>query len=321
MNTTSQTTPHKVRQIRVEPQHEGQRLDNFLMRELKGVSKNLVYRIVRRGEVRVNGGRAKPAQRLMADDIIRIPPVNTHQIPKEPKELPDKLLSSIESAILHEDDDLMVVNKPPGLAVHGGSGLSYGLIEALRASRPHAPFLELVHRLDRDTSGLLLIAKSRLCLNRLHSLLRDEGMDKRYLALLHGRWEGGERVVDLPLSRNKTSHSGLRQVAVDEEGSLAYSRFKPVKRLPRHTLVEVSIGTGRTHQIRVHAASIGHPIVGDTRYGDFAADRLNKAHGLKRQFLHAAELRFRMPETGQRFHFKAPLPDDLQTYLNHLEKE
>lgn len=321
MKSISQNTPSKVRQIRVEPQHEGQRLDNFLMRELKGVSKNLVYRIVRRGEVRVNSGRAKPAQRLMIGDIVRVPPVNTRMVTKEPHELPDSLLSGIELAILYEDDELIVVNKPPGLAVHGGSGLSYGLIEALRASRPHAPFLELAHRLDRETSGLLLIAKSRLCLNRLHTLFRGEGVEKRYLALLHGAWEGEERVIDLPLSRNQSGHKGMRHVSVDDDGYLAYSRFKPLQRFSRHTFVEVRIGTGRTHQIRVHAASIGHPVVGDARYGDFAADRVTRAKGLKRQFLHATELRFQMPETGQRFHFKAPLPSDLQTYLDSIEKE
>lgn len=317
MKILSQSESSCVRQISVGEQYAGQRLDNFLMRELRGVSKNLVYRIIRRGEVRVNGGRVKPTLRLSRGDIVRVPPVNTQQT-KGIGQLPEGLLNRIKAATLYEDEDMIVLNKPAGLAVHGGSGLRYGLIEALRVVRPNAPFLELVHRLDRETSGLLLIAKSRECLQRLHALLRDGGMEKRYLTLVHGVWHGGERAVDLPLSREK-GDATAGNVAVDARGSQAYSRFKPVRRLSHHTLMEVRIGTGRTHQIRVHASHIGHPVVGDTRYGDFLADRANKALGLRRQFLHAAELRFQFPDTGRRYHFSAPLPMELKSFLDRLE--
>lgn len=318
MKTTSQTDSPRVRQIPVDEQHAGQRLDNFLLRELKGVSKNLVYRIVRKGEVRINGGRAKPTQRLEAGDTVRVPPINVLPAGTDAASIPASLLTRIESAVVHEDDALIALDKPAGLAVHGGSGLRYGLIEVLRAARPNAPFLELVHRLDRETSGLLLIAKSRDSLTRLHTLLRGEGMDKRYLALLHGVWQGGERQVDLPLTREQ-GRSMARNVTVNDDGSEARSHFKPIRRLSNHTLMEVRIGTGRTHQIRVHAAHIGHPVAGDGRYGDFTADRAERAVGLKRQFLHAAELRFQMPVTGQRYHFRIPLPPDLQACLDRLE--
>ncbi|OBS10907.1 hypothetical protein Thpro_020623 [Acidihalobacter prosperus] len=307
-----------MRQLVIDERHAGQRLDNFLLRELKGVSRSLIYRIVRRGEVRVNGGRVKPMHRLEQGDTVRVPPVSVQPSIGAAEDVPEALLARIEAAIMHEDNDLIALDKPAGLAVHGGSGLRFGLIEALRAARPHAPFLELAHRLDRETSGLLLIAKSRECLTRLHTLLRGDGMDKRYLALVHGAWQGGARQVDLPLIR-EGERGGRRNVSVDDHGIEAHSEFKPMRRLPEHTLMEVRIGTGRTHQIRVHAAHIGHPVVGDARYGDFGADRGNRALGLRRQFLHAAELRFQMPVTGRRYHFKSDLPPDLQGCLDSLE--
>lgn len=309
----------RVRHLPVGQEYAGQRLDNFLLRELKGVSRSLVYRIVRRGEVRINGGRAKPAQRLAAGDTIRVPPIERLVQGGDPESLPPALLERVEDAVVHEDEDLLVLDKPPGLAVHGGTGLRYGLIEAVRAARPHAPFLELVHRLDRETSGLLLIARSRGALTRLHDLWRTGKVEKRYLTLLHGRWQGEDRQIDLPLSR-EAGRGRMRNVSVDEDGDRARSRFKPLRRLPAHTLMEVAIDTGRTHQIRVHAAHLGHPVAGDARYGDFAADRILRGVGLKRQFLHAAELKFQMPGSGRRYHFKSELPEDLRTVLERLEK-
>lgn len=309
----------QVRQIEASEQHAGQRLDNFLLRELKGLPKSLVYRVIRRGEVRINKKRAKPAQRLIAGDVVRIPPIG-RPAKKITQDVPEALIRHIETAIVHEDDALIVLDKPPGLAVHGGTGLQYGLIEALRIGRPYTPFLELAHRLDRETSGLILIAKSMDVLRHLHTLLRSDGMGKRYIALLHGRWQGRGRWVDLPLKRLKSQPGQIRQVAVDDEhGNEAHSYFRPIRKLANYTLVEVSINTGRTHQIRVHAAHIEHPIVGDARYGDFAADRANRTLGLSRQFLHAAQLDFQMPEIGKRYKFDAPLPRDLQIVLERLE--
>lgn len=309
----------RVRQVQATEQHAGQRLDNFLLRELKGVPKSLVYRIIRRGEVRINKRRAKPAQRITAGDVVRIPPI-ARQTSNNTPVVPDALIRDIESAIVHEDDALIVLNKPAGLAVHAGTGLSYGLIEALRLGRPYTPFLELVHRLDRQTSGLILVAKTIHVLRQLHTLMRTEGMDKRYITLLHNRWQGDARWVDFPLRRLKSQPGQLRQVVIDHaQGDEAHSHFRPVRKFANHTLAEVKINTGRTHQIRVHAAYIGYPVVGDERYGDFNADKVNRSLGLKRQFLHATQLHFQMPESGKRYRFDASLPQDLQIVLEHLE--
>jgi 23S rRNA pseudouridine955/2504/2580 synthase len=317
MNTSSQSGAAPVRFVEIDAGHAGQRLDNFLLGELKGVTRSLVYRIVRKGEVRVNRGRAKPTYRLAVGDQVRIPPLRLAP-PPQTAAVPETLAAELEAAVLYEDAELLVLNKPAGLAVHGGSGLRFGLIEALRELRPHSPFLELAHRLDRETSGVLVLAKSRSMLMQLHSLLRGGGMRKEYAALLHGRWQGGARTVDAPLARTgRRGKERLVEVAEDE-GSAAVSRFRPVRRFREHTLASVDIGTGRTHQIRVHAASIGHPVMGDRKYGDFAANRAAREHGLKRQFLHAALLEFQLPNSGRRHRFEAPLPDDLQAYLDTL---
>ena len=309
----------RVRQIQATEQHAGQRLDNFLLRELKGVPKSLVYRIIRRGEVRINKRRAKPAQRIITGDVVRIPPIARQTKINTPK-VPDTLIQDIENAIVHEDDALLVLNKPPGLAVHAGTGIDYGLIEALRLGRPYTPFLELVHRLDRQTSGLILVAKTMDVLRQLHTLIRTNAMDKRYITLLHNRWQGSARWIDFPLKRLKSQPGQLRQVVIDHaHGDEAHSYFRPVRKFANHTLAEVKINTGRTHQIRVHAAYIGHPVVGDERYGDFTADRANRSLGLKRQFLHATQLHFQMPESGKRYRFDVSLPQDLQIVLEHLE--
>ncbi len=309
----------RVRFVEISPERAGQRIDNFLVTTLKGVPKSRVYRMLRKGEVRVNKGRVKATYRLVAGDSVRIPPV---RVAEEGDKLPpgERLLQRIESAILREEKGFLIINKPSGIAVHGGSGISHGVIEALRASRPEAPYLELVHRLDRDTSGCLIIAKRRSVLRELHRLLREDGMDKRYLALVKGAWRGGERRVTAALRKN-TLKSGERVVVVDAvEGKQALSLFRPVTRYRDATLVEVTLKTGRTHQIRVHAASIGQPIAGDDKYGDDAFSASLRRQGLKRLFLHAHSLAFRLPGIDDEIRVSAPLDGELTAVLNKLEK-
>ena len=295
----------------------GQRLDNFLLNRLKGAPRSLIYRIVRRGEVRVNKGRIRPEYRLQAGDTVRIPPVRLapRSAPVRPGE---HVLRQLEAAILYEDDRLLILNKPSGLAVHGGSGLSFGVIEGLRALRPKAPYLELVHRLDRDTSGCLLIAKKRSALRRLHELLRTNRMDKRYLALVKGEWRGGPREVTARLQKN-TLRSGERMVRVDPAGKPALSIFRPLAVGKIASLVEVKLETGRTHQVRVHAASQHHPIAGDDKYGDDAFNRRMREAGLKRLFLHARALRFQLTEGEPAIEVSAPLDTELRQVLQQLK--
>ena len=297
----------------------GQRVDNFLLNRLKGAPRSLIYRILRRGEVRVNKGRIRPEYRLKAGDTLRIPPVRLapRTTPPRPAE---PVLHQLENAILYEDNRLLVLNKPSGMAVHGGSGLSYGVIEGLRALRPQAPYLELVHRLDRDTSGCLLIAKKRSALRRLHELLRSNQVDKRYFALLKGQWRGGSRDIDAPLRKN-VLRSGERMVRVDSEGKTALSIFRPLAVGKSASLVEVKLETGRTHQIRVHAASIDQPIAGDDKYGDDGFNRQLREIGLKRLFLHARSLRFQLIEGESAIEVSAPLDEVLQQVLRKLELE
>lgn len=318
-------TSQKARFVDIDEDRAGQRIDNFLLACLKGVPKSRIYRILRKGEVRVNKGRIKASYRLQEGDTVRIPPIRLDDT-EAPVVPGAHVLARIEASILAEEKGFLVLNKPSGIAVHGGSGLDYGVIEALRALRPDAPYLELVHRLDRETSGCLLIAKRRSILRELHRLLReksqgrsqDDGMEKRYLALLKGRWEGGDRKVDKPLLKN-TLRSGERLVTVNPEGKEALSLFRPVKHFADATLVEVSLMTGRTHQIRVHAAVIGHPIAGDEKYGDEAFNRQMKAKGLRRLFLHAQFLGFSLESHEQAYRFAAPLDDELGAVLNRLE--
>jgi len=295
----------------------GQRLDNFLMRILKDVPRSLVYRIVRTGEVRVNGGRAKPDQRLAAGDRIRVPPVKTK--PREVSDAPSRSLRElIAKAVVYEDRDLIVINKPAGVAVHGGSGLSHGVIEALRAIHPQLKELELVHRLDRDTSGCLLIAKRRSALRELHRALREREMQKHYRALVVGRWPFGRKTIDLPLKTN-LKQGGERVVRVHPDGQHAISTFEPLQHFGKlATLLDVKIGTGRTHQIRVHAAHAGHPIAGDDKYGDRERDRPLKSQGLDRMFLHAYSLSFVRPGSTETFSVTAPLPPELQAVIDAL---
>lgn len=296
----------------------GQRLDNYLMRVLKTIPKSHVYRVLRKGEVRVNGKRAKPETRLALGDRVRIPPLRIDDRPVQAKPS-TSLQQFINAAILHEDKDLLIVNKPPGVAVHGGSGLAFGVIEALRASRPELPELELVHRLDRDTSGVLLIAKRRAALRELHAALREREMTKRYLALVVGRWELGKKKIELPLLTNQ-KQGGERMVRVHAEGQSALSTFIPQQHFGKlATLMAIEIGTGRTHQIRVHAAYAGHPVAGDEKYGNKEANEALRPFGLRRMFLHAHSLEFARPGTGEKFSITAPLSEELQVVLDNLQ--
>ncbi|MET0102327.1 MAG: 23S rRNA pseudouridine(955/2504/2580) synthase RluC [Sedimenticola sp.] len=316
--TEPQIQNHAVRQVVVEPGYDGQRIDNFLMNILKGVPRSYIYRILRKGEVRVNKGRIKANYRIQAGDLIRIPPVRVAS--KQEAGKPDRrTLERLEKSILFEDKRLLVLNKPSGLAVHGGSGLSFGVIEALRVLRPEERQLELVHRLDRDTSGCLLIAKKRSALRRLHELLRENRVDKRYLALVAGRWRQDKADVDAPLLKN-TLQGGERVVRVDPRGKEARTIFHVVERFADATLVEAKLMSGRTHQIRVHAAHLGTPILGDEKYGDADANRAMRERGLKRLFLHARMLRFRMPDDSQDLVIKAPLEPALEKVLDDLKR-
>ena len=303
--------------IQVDREAAGQRIDNFLLRHLKGVPRSHLYRVLRRGEVRVNKGRVKPEYRLQAGDEVRIPPLRRADAPP-PTRSAARDLTWIDDAVLFEDDRLLVIDKPAGLAVHGGSGLSYGFIELLRLARPQQE-LELVHRLDRDTSGCLLISKRRSTLRDLHQLLRENQVEKRYLALLAGPMPRAELSVDAPLRKNALQ-SGERVVRIDfDEGKAAQTVFRTQRSLAGASLVEARILTGRTHQIRVHAAHLGLPVAGDEKYGDAVRNRELRAFGLRRLFLHAARLRFRAPHSGRVLQIEAPLPHDLTGVLGALE--
>ncbi len=311
--------PVSVTNVPIDAAHDGQRLDNFLSGRLKGVPKPRIYRLVRRGEVRVNKGRVGPDYRLATGDVVRIPPVRM----SAPKAAigDGSRFEWLEGCVLHDDDALMVINKPAGLAVHAGSGLHYGLIEALRALRPHAPFLELVHRLDRETSGCLMVAKSRAALLQMQMAWQQHGVTKQYLALLKGEWAGGSRMIEFGLDRDNR-RDGMRHVRVDSvDGQGAASRFNPQQRYRQPmaaTLVKINLLTGRTHQARVHAAHAGHPIAGDDRYGDRPFNRELSRLGLKRLFLHAQSLEFKHP-SGRRLTVQAPLPADLESLLGKLQ--
>ncbi|WP_275097535.1 23S rRNA pseudouridine(955/2504/2580) synthase RluC [Sedimenticola hydrogenitrophicus] len=312
----SQPISSAVHTLNIESGYDGQRIDNFLINYLKGVPRSLVYRILRRGEVRVNKGRIKANYRLRTGDQVRIPPVRMAE--KDTQERVDsRQLDRLEKAIIFEDKRLLVLNKPSGVAVHGGSGLSFGVIEALRQLRPEERELELVHRLDRETSGCLLIAKRRSALRTLHELMRSNGIDKRYIALVQGHW-GRDRIeVDAPLLKN-TLQGGERMVMVDPRGKESVTRFSVRERMAELMLVEARLMTGRTHQIRVHAAHLGTPILGDEKYGDASANRDMKAAGLKRLFLHAETLKFRWPDEKQDQVFRAPLEPALEELLQRL---
>ncbi|WP_313512923.1 23S rRNA pseudouridine(955/2504/2580) synthase RluC [Pseudomonas sp.] len=297
MTTPAQPTTG-VQLLEVAPEFAGQRIDNFLRTQLKGAPKTLIYRILRKGEVRVNKGRIKPEYKLQAGDVVRVPPLRLAER-DEPAPLALGLLERLEKAIVYEDKALIVLNKPAGIAVHGGSGLNYGVIEAFRQLRPDAKDIELVHRLDRDTSGLLMIAKKRSMLRHLHEALRGDGVDKRYMALVRGNWPAAKKKISAPLLKNNL-RSGERMVEVNPEGKEALTVFRVLRRFGEFaTLVEASPITGRTHQIRVHAKHAGHSIAGDSKYGDEDFTREIRDLGGKRLFLHAYALAVPLPEGGE----------------------
>jgi 23S rRNA pseudouridine955/2504/2580 synthase len=312
---TAETSPG-VQLLEITADEAGQRIDNFLARHLKGVPKSYLYRILRRGEVRVNSGRIQAKYKLCAGDRVRIPPVRVAA--NNATVIRPGVGMDLEGRILFENNVCLVLNKPAGIAVHGGSGLSYGVIEALRAARTGAAYLELAHRLDRETSGCLVIAKRRSFLRAFHEQLRQGEVDKHYLALVAGRWQGGKRTVDAPLRKNQL-RGGERMVTVDSEGKQAMTVFRPITRFAEATLVDVELKTGRTHQIRVHAAHIGHPLAGDAKYGDAAFNRQMRDIGLTRLMLHAHLLEFSLPLAADRITLSAPLDPDLKAVLDRLE--
>jgi 23S rRNA pseudouridine955/2504/2580 synthase len=302
-------------QLVIETGQEGQRIDNYLLTSLKGIPKSHVYRMLRTGEVRVNKGRIKPSYRLQSGDIVRIPPliINTVERPRPSARLSDVVLKSL----IYEDDDLIVLNKPSGIAVHSGSGINLGVVEALRVLRPEIPDLELVHRLDRATSGCLLLAKNRATLLELHDLLRRNEIDKSYLTLLKGEWRDGVQRIDIPLSKNRLQ-SGERMVQRDNSGKLATSYFSPIRVSRMASYMEVKLVTGRMHQIRVHAAQRGYPVAGDEKYGNNGFNRQMRKFGLTRLFLHAHRIEFELQDRRRKVVVEAPLPMELVDCLEKL---
>jgi 23S rRNA pseudouridine955/2504/2580 synthase len=301
---------------KVSDDESGQRIDNFLMRHFKSVPRSRVYRLLRKGEVRVNRKRVDAEYRLAAGDEVRLPPVRI-DAREEPGRPSQSLLGLIEGAVIYQDRHLLVIDKPSGVAVHGGSGMSFGVIEALRASRPRET-LELVHRLDRDTSGCLLVARDRPTLTALHALIRAGGLHKTYMALVAGSWQLGTKRIDAPLSTDSREH-GERHVRVASAGKVSVSIFKPVQFFGQlATLMEVDIPTGRTHQIRVHASYAGHALLGDDKYGDRERNAELKGHGLRRTFLHAQSVAFEWPGSGVPFHVSTPLPSELVAVLDAI---
>jgi len=310
-----------VKTLLVDEESAGQRLDNYLLRHLKGVPKTHVYRIIRTGEVRINKGRVNADTRVQTGDMVRLPPVRVATVDVNAPVAPGR-----EFPVLMEDEQMLAIDKPAGVAVHGGSGVSFGVIEQLRQARPGARMLELVHRLDRDTSGVLLVAKKRSALTRLQDQFRDRETGKTYLALVKGQWPSNKKVIDLPLQRYLIPNGvgeGERRVRIAAKDDANAQRAITLVRVSRlvgdYSLLEVTIKTGRTHQIRVHLASQGYPIVGDDKYGDFELNKRLAALGMKRMFLHAWRLQFVHPQTGRSETVEAALPEELQIFINHVQ--
>ena len=325
---TSQATPQtaipSVQFIDISDAHAGQRIDNFLLSLQKGVPKSRIYRAIRKGEVRVNKGRIKPTYKLQLNDSVRIPPMRTSQKEKA-SHLSDSLRQILTESILFEDDDLLVINKPSGLAVHAGSKINQGVIEALQLLRSELPFLELIHRLDRDTSGCLLLAKNRATLLDVQDQFREHTTDKRYLTLVKGGWDDGDKEVNAPLLKQSLPTDGDRMVRVDPAGKSAKTQFIPhdIYRDQQGNVIaqftEVVLYTGRTHQIRVHSAHIGHPLAGDDKYGNRIFNRSVRPLGLKRLFLHAWQLSIQHPTSRKTLTLEAPLPIELTDFLSQLK--
>ena len=305
---------NSVAHVVIDDEEQGQRLDNFLIRRCKGVPKSHIYRILRSGEVRVNSRRVDATYRLCAGDNLRIPPIRIAERPK--REVDEAAKQRVDLPILFEDEAMLVIDKPEGIAVHGGSGVSFGVIEALRRQRPQAKFLELAHRLDRETSGILLVGKKRLALTALHDMFREHGAgaDKRYLVLVKGRWMNNTQHVKLPLLKYLTEN-GERRVSVDAQGKASHTVFRLLARWSEMSLLEAQLKTGRTHQIRVHLAHLGFPILGDEKYGDFSLNKDLKRDGLKRMALHAWRMAFRHPLTSGPMECVSPLPDGVGNYI------
>ncbi len=303
---------YPAQKLVVDADAQGQRIDNYLLGLLKGVPRSHIYRILRKGEVRVNGGRKKPLYKLSAGDLLRVPPVRVEE--RSTPNVPERVYAQLQQAILHEDEQLLVLNKPSGIAVHGGTGLEFGVIEAMQQHHTTSTRLELVHRIDRETSGCLLLAKNRQTLTALQNIFRAREVEKSYLALLKGKLPSRRLVVDKPLLKREIS--GESMVVVSAEGKRAHSEFVLQQRLPGASLARVIITTGRTHQIRAHAKSLGHPLAGDDKYGDKAFNQRCRQLGCKRLFLHAAELGFVLD--GRRYQFSAPLPEALRALLEAL---
>ena len=316
-----ETTVAQVQHVEIDADQAGQRIDNFLMARLKRVPKSRIYNILRKGEVRVNKSRCKPDYKLAAGDIVRIPPVRIAEKADSPQ--PSHVLTNkLEKSILFENDGLLVINKPPGLAVHGGSGVSLGLIEVLRQMRPDARYLELVHRLDRDTSGCIMVAKKRSMLRHLQAALRNKGQSgvrKVYQALVNGVWPAACKRVDVSLLKSEVG-DGERIVKVNPEGKPSLTEFAVLQSFRDFTLIEARPITGRTHQIRVHAQYAGHSLVGDEKYGNDEINESTRQLGLKRLFLHAAELGFYLPDQSELTIVRAPLATDLAGPLSRLPK-
>lgn len=310
---------NSVAHLVIGDDEQGQRLDNFLIRHCKGVPKSHIYRILRSGEVRVNSKRVDATYRLTSGDSIRVPPIRVAERPRS--EVDEAAKQRVDLPVLYEDDALLVIDKPEGIAVHGGSGVSFGVIEALRRQRPLAKFLELAHRLDRETSGILLVGKKRLALTALHDMFREHGAgaDKRYLVLVKGRWLNETQHVRLALHKYLTD-SGERRVAVDVQGKPSHTVFRLLARWPGVSLLEAQLKTGRTHQIRVHLAHLGFPILGDEKYGDFTLNKALRPQGLRRMALHAWRMAFRHPLTAVELECVAPLPQGIAGYLTTLSQ-
>ncbi|MGL4474813.1 MAG: 23S rRNA pseudouridine(955/2504/2580) synthase RluC [Shewanella sp.] len=318
---TNSTVQHQVELVDINEDNLDQRIDNFLVTRLKGVPKSMIYRIIRKGEVRVNKKRIKPEYKLQIGDCVRIPPVRVSESSTLNSPSPKLTrVAQLAERILFEDTHILVLNKPAGIAVHGGSGVDYGVIEALRALYPEQKFLELVHRLDKDTSGVLLVAKKRSALKHMHDQLRTKKMQKDYLALVRGDWQATDKAVKAPLLK-LTLKSGERIVRVNPEGKVSETRFKIMQRYDSATLVQASPITGRTHQIRVHCQFTGHPIACDDKYSEQKFDDSMRVHGLNRLFLHAAQLQFIHPATEEIQVVKAPLDPLLETVLSKLKRK
>ena len=308
-------TAHSVRRVLIGEEDAGQRIDNFLLRECKGVPKSHIYRVLRSGEVRVNSGRISQTYRLQIGDEVRIPPIRVAESAPAPAQ---GAVQRHAFKVVFEDEALLVIDKPAGLAVHGGSGLSFGVIELLRSQRPEAKFLELAHRLDRETSGLLIIGKKRSALTAVQDAMRQGNMEKRYLAMANGRWMNPLQHIKTALYKYLTE-DGERRVMVREDGKASHSIVRLVQRWERFSLVEVELKTGRTHQIRVHLQSQGFPLLGDDKYGDFALNKTLAREGLPRMFLHAALLRLQHPLTGEMLELRAPLPPELANFVSAVD--